>query len=180
MWHRRSDPCAELPGLKEKKYYAGSLSIFQAPAAWECALAVSHPRADMAQCCFLIVKSNRVVMRRAEHRPSDRRGQLSLFIGGHQPLRLISVWKGKDEICKQSRGVRQPEGPSSSSAALFQEHCHSFLVFKLKAARHERARTCGKERVLLFSHLRSCFDAGFSFLEGVCVCKLITAPLHLL
>lgn len=92
-------------------------------------------------------------MRRAEHRQSDRRGQLSLFIGGLQPLRLISVWKGKDEICEQSRGIRQPEGPSSFAAALFQEDCHSFLVFKLEAASRECPCMCGKECVLLFSHL---------------------------
>lgn len=175
--HHRTDPRAELPGLKEKKYYTGSLSIFQTPAAWKCALAVSHPRADMAQCCFLIVKSNRVSMRRAERRQSDRRGQLSLFVGGLQPLRLVSVWKGKDEICEQSCGIREAEGPSSFSADLFQEDCHSFLIFKLKAARHECTRMCGKEWVLYYSDLQSCFDAGFSFLKGVHVCMLIIATL---
>lgn len=55
-------------------------------------------------------------MRRAELRQSDRHGQLSLFIGGLQALRLSSVWKGKDEICKQSRGIRKA---SSFSVALF-------------------------------------------------------------
>lgn len=133
-----------------------------------CALAASHPRADMAQCCFLIVKSNRVSMRRAERRQSDRRGQLSLFIGGLQPLRLSSVWKGKDEICKQSHGIRKA---SSFSVALFREDCHSFLIFKLKAVRHECTCVCRKEWVLLYRHLQSCFDAGFSFLVFILTCS---------
>lgn len=166
--------------VKGKKYYTGSVLIFQTPAAWKCALAVSHPRADMAQCCFLIVKSNRVSMRRAERRQSDRRGQLSLFTVGLQPQRLISVWKGKDEICKQSCGIREAEGPSSFAAAIFWEGCHSFLIFKLKAARHECTCVRGKQWVLLYSHLQSCFDAAFSFLKGVYVCMLIAATLSLL
>lgn len=147
------------------------------PAAWKCALAVSHPRVDVAQCCFLIVKSNRVSMRRAERRQSDRRGQLSLFTVGLQPWRLISVWKGKDEICKQSRGIREAEGPSSF---VFWEGCHSCLIFELKAARHECTCVCGKQWVLLYSHLQSCSDAGFSFLKGVYICMLTAATLPLL
>lgn len=147
----RTEPRAELPGLwwvgggEIKGIMQDHYQSFQIPAAWKYASAVSHPRADMAQCCFLIVKSNRVSRRRAERRQPDRRGQLSLFTGGHQPLRLISVWKGKDEICKESRGIREAEGPSSFSAALFREDCHSFLIFKLKAARHECTCMCVKE-----------------------------------
>lgn len=93
-------------------------------------------------------------MGRAERRQSDRRGQLRLFLGGLQLLRPISVWKGKDEICKQSCGIREVKGPSSFAAALFREDCHSVLIFKLKAARHECTCMCGKEGVLLYSHLQ--------------------------
>lgn len=145
----RNWPLCRTAWGKGQKYCTGSLSIFEKPAAWMCALAASHPRADMAQCCFLIVKSNRVSMRRAEHRQSDRLGLLTLFIGGLQPLRLISVWKRKDEICKQSHGIRKP---SSFSVALFQEDCHSFLIFKLKAVRHVCTCVCRKEWVLLYRH----------------------------
>jgi len=119
-------------------------------------------------------------MGRGGRRQSDRHGQLGLFTGGLQPPRLISVWTGKDEICEQSCGIREAEGPSSLSAALFREDCHSFLIFKLKAARRECTRMCGEEWVLLYSHLQTSFDAGFSFLKGVYVCMLIIATLPLL
>lgn len=110
-------PCRTARG-KVKKSCIGSLSIFEKPAAWMSGMAASHPRADMAQCCFLIVESNGVSMRRAERRQSDRRGHLSLFTGGLQPLRLISVWKGKDEIFKQSHGVRKASSFSSERTAI--------------------------------------------------------------
>lgn len=97
---------------------------FKRQRAWKCVKAVSHPRADMAQCCFLIVKSNGVNMHRAEHRQSDRRGQHGLFSSSLQPLRVISVWKRKrwnlyTAVCCQ--GCEVPP----SSVALFQESCHT-------------------------------------------------------
>lgn len=68
----------------------------------------------------------------------------------------------------------------SFPAALFHEGCHSFLIFELKAARLQCTCMCGKEGVLFYSHLQSCFDAGFSFLKGVYVSMLIIAMVPLL